>query len=648
MAGQILGGQGILSNPLIATLSPDQQQNLVQLQQRQAIGQALLGQGLQPLDTGNAQVGGMAYHVSPLNGFAKLLQAYVGNKLSMDSMGQQAGLMSQMVGKPFLGGDNTQAQSTDSGGGPTVSLPPSSANDTAPMQGVSAGLGLNTPTPIQLGQAMGGQQPAAHYGPMTLPGKTPQESMQIFAMVGPDAYSRMLTQWAAPTDATRMAQQGGLDATQANRDALFKSNFVAPITGTGIFRDPRTMQPTAYNPNIPDGSTPLFDASGNVAQVSPITGAQGVMQGNAAATAAGGAQFKPVQVYNPATHQMEFSNEASVTNPATPAPIRNNNPGAMMPGGKLAQYPDMQTGLQALDQNLLSYGKQGVNTVSGVISKWAPPNENDTQAYIKDVSQRLGISPGQKIDLSNPLVRQSLSTAIALHENGSAGVFGGGATPQGGAPAAAPPLGVQAGATTGATNQQNELSTKWTALNAQNQQAQSVISNLQNIKDLAGKAVTGPQSDRLNFVNGLLSLAGSDRASNMVDANALLDKNSNQIIAKLGQGGMGTDAARSILQSAYPNTHMQPGAINEAADNLIGLQQMVQAKAKLLAPLRNANDVTGYTNKELAFDQNADPRIWQMQGMNPSQQKAYVSALPPTVAAQLLKQRGALKGMGAL
>jgi hypothetical protein len=368
------------------------------------------------------------------------------------------------------------------------------------------------------------------------------------------------------------------------------------------------------------------------------------MQGNAAATAAGGAQFKPVQVYNPQTQQMEYSNEAAVTNPTAPAPVRNNNPGAMMPGGKLAQYPDMQTGLKALDDNLASYGKQGVNTISGVISKWAPPNENDTQAYIKDVSQRLGISPNQKIDLSNPLQRQALSTAISLHENGPTGVFGGG-----GAPAAAPPLGAAISAERGAGNLQDELSKKWTDLSAANQQAQGVISNLQNIKTLAAKAAVGPQSDRLNYVNGLLSLAGSEKATDAVTANDLLNKYSNQITARLSAGGMGTDAARSILQSAYPNSHMTPQAINEAADNLQGASQMVQAKTRLLAPLRNKGDAQAYNNTEVQFDQNADPRIFQYANIkDPTARAAFAKNLmqqDPAIVnkIQTLQKLGALQ-----
>lgn len=219
----------------------------------------------------------------------------------------------------------------------------------------------------------------------------------------------------------------------------------------------------------------------------------------------------------------------------------------------------------------------------------------------------------------------------------------------GGAIYAAQPPGVVAGASAASTNQQGELSKKWSDLTAQNQQAQSVISNLQNIKTLAGKAIVGPQSDRLAYANSLLALAGSERATDMTTANDLLNKYSNQITARLGQGGMGTDAARAILQSAYPNSHMTQGAINEAADNLIGAQQMVQAKARVLAPLRNANDAAGYTNAELTFDQNADPRIFQYTGIKDPVARAVFAknliAQDPGIVGkiQALQQLGALK-----
>jgi hypothetical protein len=239
-----------------------------------------------------------------------------------------------------------------------------------------------------------------------------------------------------------------------------------------------------------------------------------------------------------------------------------------------------------------------------------------------------------------------------LHENGSASVFSGGAargapTAQTGAPAAAPPLGAQSGAEANSRNMSDELSKKWTDLNTQNQQAQGVISNLQNIKTLAAKAAVGPQSDRLNYVNGLLSLAGSEKATDAVTANDLLNKYSNQITARLSAGGMGTDAARTILQSAYPNAHMTPQAINEAADNLQGASQMVQAKTRLLAPLRNAGDATSYTNTETKFDQNADPRIFQYANIHdPVQRQAFARQLMQQ-DPKIVDKIKVLQGLGA-
>lgn len=109
--------------------------------------------------------------------------------------------------------------------------------------------------------------------------------------------------------------------------------------------------------------------------------------------------------------------------PTTPAPIRTNNPGALMPGGKLAEYPSMEEGLRALDQNLASYGKKGINTLSGVISTWAPPSANDTNAYIAHVAKVTGLDPNQRIDLSNPLVRHQISAGITQMESGRKAIY---------------------------------------------------------------------------------------------------------------------------------------------------------------------------------------------------------------------------------
>ncbi len=109
--------------------------------------------------------------------------------------------------------------------------------------------------------------------------------------------------------------------------------------------------------------------------------------------------------------------------PTTPA-LRANNPGALMPGGKLAQYKTPEEGLSALDNNLKGYGAKGINTLAGVISRWAPPNDNDTNSYIQDAARRTGFGPNDPIDLNNPTVRHVISAAIVLHENGPKAIAG--------------------------------------------------------------------------------------------------------------------------------------------------------------------------------------------------------------------------------
>jgi hypothetical protein len=89
-------------------------------------------------------------------------------------------------------------------------------------------------------------------------------------------------------------------------------------------------------------------------------------------------------------------------------------------GTGFAQPQSFEEGIKSIDDNLKVYGsKHGINTLRGVISRWAPPSDNnDTETYIKNVSQKTGIKPDDKIDLSNPVIRHILSGPIILQEKG--------------------------------------------------------------------------------------------------------------------------------------------------------------------------------------------------------------------------------------
>jgi hypothetical protein len=485
----------------------------------------------------------------------------------------------------------------------------------------------------------------------------------LYMTMGPAEYAKnFVAPYVKPTDATLMANQAHTDPIAANRDALFKANNVAPyqFAPNTVVQDPRTGASSTTPAAAPGGSQNVLGADGKWYTV-PVQGGTSAIQAEAAAKAGGEGSVLPYDKGVDAQgNPLPVTNRTQAATGNMPLPLRNNNPGAVSPGGQVAKYPDLQTGLDKMDQNLASYaGKPGTDTLGGVITKWVGSAPN-APAYIKDVTTRLGVPANTPVDLTNPAQRHALSTAIMLHENGPSAVFSGkqGAAPSApsGAIYAAPPLGATTAADKGAGNLQDELSKKWTDLSNQNVQSQSTISYLQSIKDLASKAAVGPMSDRLNFVNGLLSMAGpnaksiagSERAVDAVTANDLLNKYSNQITARLSANGMSTDSARSILQSAYPNAKMNQPAINEAADNLIGASQMTQAKARLLTPLANARNATEYNSTETKFDQAADPRIWQLQNMAPADQAKYVSTLPPSVAKMLRDNRQVLKSMGAL
>lgn len=110
--------------------------------------------------------------------------------------------------------------------------------------------------------------------------------------------------------------------------------------------------------------------------------------------------------------------------------IRNNNPGNIrvskdqwegMTGddGAFVTFNSPESGVRALGKNLLSYGRQGYDSIEKIINRWAPPNENDTKAYIDSVVATTGIPATQSLDLSDPDTLSSLAQAISFHETGS-------------------------------------------------------------------------------------------------------------------------------------------------------------------------------------------------------------------------------------
>lgn len=114
--------------------------------------------------------------------------------------------------------------------------------------------------------------------------------------------------------------------------------------------------------------------------------------------------------------------------------IRNNNPGNIRWGDEwqglvpkvqrtdksFCQFVKPEYGIRAMIIILRNYQrKYGLDTVTGIIKRWAPPNENNTQAYINSVAQATGVNSAQRIDTRDSQFMMKLLQAIIKHENGS-------------------------------------------------------------------------------------------------------------------------------------------------------------------------------------------------------------------------------------
>ena len=105
----------------------------------------------------------------------------------------------------------------------------------------------------------------------------------------------------------------------------------------------------------------------------------------------------------------------------TPRGIRNNNPLNIRKGNNwqgerhpqtdraFEEFVSIEMGLRAGFIIIRNYFKKraAVNTITTIISRWAPPSENNTAAYIREVSRRSGIDPNEplRFDEKNKLCR---------------------------------------------------------------------------------------------------------------------------------------------------------------------------------------------------------------------------------------------------
>jgi hypothetical protein len=109
--------------------------------------------------------------------------------------------------------------------------------------------------------------------------------------------------------------------------------------------------------------------------------------------------------------------------------LRNNNPGNIKRDGTqwqgmsptqsdptFVQFTDPLWGIRAMARVLTNYMNRGLRSVSDIIGTWAPPSENDTEAYVAAVANSMGVDPNAALGTAN---LPGLVSAIIEHENGT-------------------------------------------------------------------------------------------------------------------------------------------------------------------------------------------------------------------------------------
>lgn len=115
-----------------------------------------------------------------------------------------------------------------------------------------------------------------------------------------------------------------------------------------------------------------------------------------------------------------------------PRSVRNNNPGNIRISkadwqgkvgndGEFETFDSPEMGARAMAKLLTNYqSKYGLNTVNGIINRWAPASDNnDPKGYAAQVARNMGIDPNDEIDLrSNPEMLRNMMSYMINVEGG--------------------------------------------------------------------------------------------------------------------------------------------------------------------------------------------------------------------------------------
>lgn len=549
-----------------------------------------------------------------------------------------------------------------------LTAPPTTGNSPpqAPPMGVGAPAGSagNGNSPIS---------PQPQLGPMGYP-STPLNQAGMNPMTAlmqmqqsPDTYWSAQNAALKPADIVAQLRAAGIDPNspmgrQVAQDALAKANYIAPtsVRPGGGFIDPRTGQITTIPTQAPPGYQNVELPNGKWSTV-PTTGGVDAVQDSQTAQTLGktsGTMFQGVD----ADGNPVYMTGGSILGAGGGAASPTNNPGNLRQPGAGRQpfqsFPTPEAGLQAVDHQLQLYGQRGINTIEGLVSTYAPQGDgaNNPTAYASFLRQRLGLQPGQKINLNDPVQRQLIGSSMIQMEQGSGAIFGDGSgsqsqvAPAGGA---APTFRPAMTPTQKALNDQGASIYRGAQADAANVQSERQI--LSEIQSLASnpKNTFGPGTPEIAEIKAQLNNMGIDMTGAQTAQDIMTKLSSNLVTQQLGAGGAtGTDKQLDTLIHANPNGEMTNSAILQVLPLLNQRLDVREARSRAItgriAQGGSMTDIPALYNN---FNNLADPQVVQLgrslaAASRAGTLKQFVGQLPPASRALLPKVQQ-LDGLGA-
>lgn len=155
--------------------------------------------------------------------------------------------------------------------------------------------------------------------------------------------------------------------------------------------------------------------------------------------------------------------------------------------------------------------------------------------------------------------------------------------------------------------------------------AASLKALTQDVRNLAGEVQTGQYSkafsDRWSAIKQTFGVRPDDNS--FETKRQILSKMAAQLRTQ-SEAGASTDAERNGIASALPDPeHMGPAAVDQAARYVGALADSNAARARFANQHRQVNGgaSTGIRAADSAFMQNADPRVFEYQGIPAGQQR---------------------------